>query len=714
MELRATGTLPSSPEILRSRVASGAPQYVPADSVTLGSLPVALEPRGWRAAAPPLAPAASPTARAVGFDPTNLDPTVRPQDNFYQYAVGGRIARSPIPDDKPSWGVDAELVAQTQEKLRGILEASAGRRNPLVATPEQKIGDFYASGMDVAAIEQAGAAPIRPWLDRIAGIEDARGLQDAVAAMHADGMHALFSFGATPDAKDSRNVIGEAFQGGLTLPERDYYLSQEESQKDVREKYLSHLENMFTLLGRLPDAAREAAETVLRVETKIAEASLSRAEMRDPNALYHPMDRSLLRELTPSFDWQSYFANIGRPDIESINMATPDFFIKMNGLLRDTPLEDLKTYLTWRVATENAEFLSSNFEQEDFNFAGRTLKGVQSQQPRWKRVVKHTDDYLGEALGQKFVEQNFSAEAKARALDMVENIKGALREKIVTGWMSEETKREALAKVDTMVAKIGYPDKWKDYSGLVVDRGLFGENVARARAFHARENLAKIGKPVDPTEWEMTPSTVNAYYHPLKNEIVFPAAILQPPYFDVNADDASNYGSIGATIGHELTHGFDDEGAQFDAQGNLRNWWQPADEAEFKRRADGVERQFNEFVYDGQRTDGKLVKGESIADLGGLELAWTAYKNATEGDPAPRTDDGFTPDQRFFLNYALSWATNLRPEYAHLILSTDPHPLPQFRVLGPLANLPSFHAAFDVKPGDPMARPEEQRNRLWD
>lgn len=646
-----------------------------------------------------------------GIDRGNMDPSVPAGTDFYRHAVGGYLKTHPIPADRASYGIDAELTENTRAQLRGILdELSAGTGHP-VGSIEQKLSDFYAAAMDEAAIEARGASPAEPLLARIAGISDVEGLQDEVARLHAEGIPAMFSFYSTQDARNSAMMIGELSQGGLGLPERDYYLKDEPDAKRVLDAYRDHIGKMFTLLGRDDGAA--LAQSVLKVETSLAAVSKSRVDMRDPQALYNLKDSEGLASLTPDFSWDRYFAAMGQAGLDSVNVTTPDFFLGLNAALTAVSMDDWKAYLSWKVLDSMAPHLSKPFAAQDFEFSGKVLRGLEQQPERWKEMVGLTDSCLGEALGQKYVERHFPPEAKGRVLEMVDNIKDALREK-VTGlsWMDAETKAAAQEKIDTFTAKIGYPDKWTQYD-FEVKRDDFAGNVLRAQSFAVRDNLSEIGKPVNRDKWYMTPSTINAYYSPTTNEIVFPAAILQPPYFDLNADEAMNYGGIGATIGHELSHGFDDEGAQFDKDGNLRNWWTPGSLERFARKAEGVVQQFNEFTYEGMPVNGKLVAGESIADLGGLELSLAALQKA-RSKRASTCDDGFTSDQRFFLSYALSWATNMRPEYARLILQTDPHPLPEFRVNGPLANLPSFKAAFGLQAGQPMVRPEGKRNSIWD
>ncbi|NDD30642.1 MAG: M13 family peptidase, partial [Proteobacteria bacterium] len=631
--------------------------------------------------------------------------------DFYQYAVGGYTKSHPIPADRASWGVDGELTQRVQNTLRDILDTLPD--NAPAGSNEQKLGDLYRSGMDQARIDAAGLTPLQPLFDRISAITDMSDVQAEVARLHAAGFSAMFGFGATPDARNPQQIIGEADQGGLSMPNREYYLSSDPEKKRVRDAYIDHVAKMFALAGDDALQSRAHAVEVLALETQLAEGCLTPEQMRDPQALYNPMDRAQLSQLTPHIDWNRYFNGVGRPDIESVNVGMPSFFATLDKTVATSTPGQWKTYLRWQVLRQMAPYLPSDIEKEGFRFTGTVLTGVTEQAPRWKRVVATTDELMGDALGQKFVERSFTPQAKARMLEMVENIKAAVREKIATGWMSDASKQGALAKVDSLKAKIGYPDVWQSYDALDIHTDAYASNVMRANAFAAANSLATIGKPKDPNKWEMTPSTVNAYYMPPNNEIVFPAAILQPPYFDVNADDAANYGATGATIGHELTHAFDDEGSQFDATGALKTWMTLEDQAKFQQRAEGVAKQFDEFSYDGQKCNGHLVEGESIADLGGLEIAWAAFQKAQAGKPEPKTDDGFTPAQRFFLNYALSWATNIRPEKAHLLLSNDPHPLPYFRVIGPLANLPEFHEAFGVKPSDAMMRPENVRNKLW-
>jgi predicted metalloendopeptidase len=662
---------------------------------------------------------ASLTARSSGtishgFDLSDLDTTCKPCADFYQYATGGWRARNPIPPAYSSWGQANVIGDRNQQILRQILEAAAQDRHAAPGSIEQKIGDFYGSCMDETRIEAAGATPLQPELDRIAKIASAADLEAETTRLQSIGVDAMFGFGSTQDFKDSTQVIGDAEQGGLGLPDRDYYLRPDDASQKLRDQYVAHVARMFILLGDAPDAAAAEAKTVMTVETQLAQASSTRVELRDPAANYHRMTPAELQAQTAHFVWADYFRETGFPDIAEVNLEQPKFFQQLDQMLVSVPLADWKTYLRWHLVDEAAPLLSSKFVNENFDFYGKTLQGTTELRPRWKRCITATDHDLGEALGQKYVEQVFPPEAKAAALQMVHNLMAALRADMETlTWMGPDTRKQAEAKLDSMTLKIGYPDKWRDYSAYQVTRDSYLENAFRGEAFESRRNLAEIGKPVDRTEWEMTPPTVNAYYNPLMNEIVFPAGILQPPLFDPSADDALNYGAMGSIIGHEMTHGFDDEGSQFDAQGNLRDWWTPEDHKNFEARADCIAKQFDAFAVQGDlHENGKLVEGESIADLGGLTISHLAFENAEAGKTAAPID-GMTPDQRFYLSYAHSWAENSRPERERLLTNTDPHPLPRFRVDGPLSNLPEFAAAYGCQAGDAMVRPEAERCRIW-
>jgi predicted metalloendopeptidase len=650
----------------------------------------------------------------AGFDPANLDRTCKPCDDFNQFASGGWMARNPIPAAYPSWGSFNILAENNRDQLRAILEEAAKAGDPK-GSNEQKIGDYYASCMDESAIEAAGLKPLAEELERIAAIKDTAGLREEVLRLQGYGVDAPFKVDSTQDFKDSTQVIGEIDQGGLGLPDRDYYTRDDEKSQQLREEYVKHVARMLELMG--DDAAKAAAgaKTVMELETQLAKASLTNVQRRDPHALYHRMGVTEIKALAPAFSWDEYLTHATLAGKGDLNVATPDFFKEVGRLLTAVPLADWKTYLRWHLINAAAPRLSAKFVEEDFNFNGKTLTGTQEILPRWKRCVRATDGALGEALGQVYVQKHFPPQAKTRALEMVHNLEAALREDIQNlPWMGPQTKKQALIKLDAIVNKIGYPDKWRDYSALEVDRGPYVLNAFRADRFEFNRDLAKVGKPVDRAEWGMSPPTVNAYYNPQLNEIVFPAGILQPPFFGADADDAFNYGGMGAVIGHELTHGFDDEGSQFDAQGNLRSWWTPEDRKNFDARAECVSKQFDGYeVEKGLNENGKLVLGESIADLGGLNIAFAAYENSLQGKPRPADIEGFTPEQRFFLGWGQVWADNMRPEFARLLTNVDQHPLPRFRVRAPLSNLPSFAKAFSCQPGDAMIRPENERCAVW-
>ncbi len=647
-----------------------------------------------------------------GLDPADMNLSAKACQDYYQFANGGWLKKNPIPPEYPSWGTFSELAERNRTGMRKILERLAKEK----ATPgseEQKIGDFYASCMDETAIEAAGAKPLAPELASIEKIQNLSDLRAELTSLQTHGVGALFAFGSQQDRKNSSEVIAGAFQGGLGLPDRDYYTKTDDKSKELRAKYVEHVAKMFTLLGEDPGRAAAQAKAVLEIETKLAQASMTRVERRDPDATYHRMAPAELKTLTPNFSWEAYFHDLGAPAITAVNVAQPKFFEALDKDLTSVPLPDWKTYLRWHLVRSAAPNLSSKFVEENFNFYQRTLEGTKEIQPRWKRCVQTTDRNLGFALGKLYVAENFPPEAKARADQMVKNLIAALRQDLATlPWMGPETRKAALAKLDAFTPKIGYPDKWRDYSPYKVDRGAHLVNVMNGALYEHRRDMDKIGKPVDRTEWGMTPPTVNAYYNPSRNEIVFPAGILEPPFFDAAADDAVNYGGIGAVIGHEMTHGFDDQGRKFDAQGNLKNWWTAEDLKNYQERANCVEKQFDAYVVEADlHQNGKLVLGESIADLGGLTIAYKAFEKSLEGKPRPPAIDGFTPEQRLFLNWARVWAMNSRPEFERLQTNTNPHPLGRFRAIGAPSNIPEFAAAFGCKAGDPMVRSE--RCLIW-
>jgi predicted metalloendopeptidase len=650
----------------------------------------------------------------TGFDFSSIDRSASACQDFNRFANGGWMDRNQIPAAYSRWGRFELLDEQNTNVLHGILDGLTAKKK-FANSNEQKIADFYGSCMDEQKIEAEGLQPLDPELQRIAQITDLPGLEDEIARLHAHRIPAVFGFGASQDYKDSTQIIAQAVQGGLGLPDRDYYTSDDAKSKATRDEYVKHVARTFELMGDSPERAATEANTVMNLETKLAEKSLTRVQRRNPEANYHPMIKTQLLEMTPDFDWSRYFRGIGLPEIGKVNVAQPDFFKAADKLLTNTPLDDWKTYLRWHVVNAASNTLSAKFVQESFNFNGKYLQGTTEMLPRWKRCVASTDRALGEALGQLYVSKTFTPTAKERARVMVANLIAALREDLSTlSWMSAETRQKAIGKLEAYVRKIGYPDKWRDYEALQVSRGPYYNNAVSAGEFDFRRNLVKIGKPVDRTEWGMSPPTVNAYYNPQLNEIVFPAGILQPPFYDPKADDAFNYGGIGAVIGHEMTHGFDDQGARFDANGNLVMWWTPDDYKKFTDRTNCVVQQFDSYeVEPGLHQKGLLVVGESVADLGGLTVAYAAYQKSLQGKPRPKDINGFTSEQRFFLGWAQVWAQNIRPEAARLRTATDPHPLGRFRVNGPLSNMPAFASAFACKEGDAMVRPPDKRCQIW-
>jgi putative endopeptidase len=659
--------------------------------------------------------AAATFGQSAHFDISGMDPKTSACTDFYQYANGGWLAANPIPAAFPAWGVANVLNEKNRDVLHDILEAAAKNVGSRKGSNEQKVGDYYAACMDETKIEAEGLKPLQAELDRVARINNQGTLQEEIGHLHSIGINALFNSGSTQDFKNSADVTAGIFQGGLGLPDRDYYTKTDEKSKGTRDEYIKHVARMFELMG--DDAAKAASETqaVLALETKLAEASKTRVELRDNEKQYHRMPMAQMKDVAPTFDWLAYFQRIGLAAKADVNVAQPDFFKAMDGQLTATPIPDWQTYLRWKLIDTAAAGLSSKFVDEDFHFKGTILSGAKENLPRWKRCVAATDRALGEALGEVYVKKAFPPAAKARALTMVRNLEAALKSDISTlSWMGEATRKQAIIKLDAFLNKIGYPDKWRDYSTLSIDRTSFVANRLRVGQFNERRDLAKIGKPVDRMEWIMSPPTVNAYYNPQINEIVFPAGILQPPFFDAEADDALNYGAMGAVIGHEMTHGFDDQGAKFGSTGNLANWWSDADLKAFQERAQCVINQFNGFeVQPGLHETGKLVVGESIADLGGVVVAYAAFQKSMEGKPRPANIDGFSPEQRFFLAYARVWAGSARPEFERLLVNLDPHPLGRFRATAPLSNMPQFAAAFQCKDGDRMVRPEKDRCVIW-
>jgi putative endopeptidase len=649
------------------------------------------------------------------LDVSAMDRSADPCVDFYAYSCAGWMKKNPIPPDQAAWSVYGKLTNENLRFLWGILEqvAQPSRQR----TPnQQKIGDLFASCMDEAAADKLGATPLKPFLDAIANLKSSKELAPILAGLHiaieAPAFSTMFGVDSGQDFADSSQVIAIVYAGGLGLPDRDYYLKPDLKSRELRAKYLAHLRHIFGLLGESSALAKRNADTVFRIETALAKASLTRVDRRDPHKVYHKMRRAELQRLMPSFDWNQYFERIGRPDADSLNVTQPKFFKQWQRELARESLDNLKSYLRWQVTRAESPYLSADFVQADFEFYSRTLRGVERIRPRWKRCVSVVDHLLGEALGQEFVERTFSPEMKQRTSEMAQLIEKAMEEDITQlTWMGPNTKRQALEKLHSIANKIGYPDRWRDYSSVEIVRGDFIGNLTRAITFEKKRRLAKIGKPVDRGEWEMTPPTVNAYYDPQLNDINFPAGVLQPPLYDPKLDDAPNYGDTGSTIGHELTHGFDDEGRQFDTKGNLRDWWTKRDAEEFRKRAACISDQYGKYVViDEIHINSKLTLGEDIADIGGSILAWMAWKAATASQTL-QPIDGLLPEQRFFVGFAQWACENDRPENLRLRAITDPHSPAKYRVNGVVVNMPEFEQAFSCKPNQPMA--PRARCRVW-
>jgi putative endopeptidase len=662
--------------------------------------------------------AQTPAAKPKAIDPADFDKAVKPCEDFYQFANGSWLAAHPIPSDRSRYGSFEELSDRNRDVVKSILEETAAKKDWPAGSPQQKVSDFYATGMDAVAREKAGASPLAPTFATIAKLTSADDLPAVLAELHLAGANAGFNFRVAQDARNSTRYIGIFNQGGLGLPDRDYYLKDDAKSKDLREAYRAHVAKTLELVGDPPEAAKAEADVVMRIETALAKASITRVENRDPQKTYNKRTLAALNAEAPGFDFAKFLSDMGASASPEVNVRQPGFFTGFAALARSVPPADWRTYLRWHAASSAAPTLSKAFQDEDFAFHGKTLNGTPQQEEPWRRVQAATDFALGEAVGPMYVARAFSPKAKERMRVLVENMRAALKDRIeALPWMSAETKAAAQKKLAAFHVKIGYPDVWKDYSALVVSRDVpFAENVRRARVFEAKRNLAKLGKPIDRGEWGMTPPTVNAYYNASMNEIVFPAGILQPPFFYADADDAVNYGGIGVVIGHEMSHGFDDSGSQYDADGNLKNWWTAEDRKAYGARTALIVKQFDGYKpLPDQSINGKLTLGENIGDLGGIKIAYAALQKALAGKPEEKNAkiDGFTPEQRFFLSYATIWRSQYRDEALRVQLNTNPHSPGHWRAIGPPSNLPEFWDAFGCGEGTPMHRAEADRPSIW-
>jgi len=655
----------------------------------------------------------------VGINLSYVDTTVRPQDDFFKYVNGGWIAKTNIPADQGRWGSFNELREFNNDVVLKVLKKAADDAKLYPEGSDQrKAADFYSIGMDSTLAERVGITPIKPILAQIDAIKSKNDIQPYLVEDVLTGGGAFFGLGILPDLKNSKKMAAYLGSGGIGLPERDYYLKDDPKSKETREKYKEYLAKLFTLEGEADAKAKADAALVLKLETDLAKSMLSKEDSRDPVKQYNPKTLAELSKLTPSINWKAYFDGLNVKE-DTIIVTEPEFMKAYEKVVNTYKIDDVKTYLKAAVLRGSATFLNHAFVDASFEFNTKYLRGTDKMRPRWKRVLDVTDNYLGEAIGKLYVDDAFPPEAKKKALEMVENIKMAFADRINSlDWMSDSTKKSALHKLSTFTVKIGYPDKWKDYSKLNIEKApekaSYFANALEASRFQVREQIEKLGKPVDKTEWEMTPQTVNAYYNPLFNEIVFPAGILQPPFYDYRADEAVNYGGIGSVIGHEISHGFDDQGSQFDADGNLKNWWQGVDLEKFQGKGKAYAQQFDKYEpLPGVFVQGKFTLGENIGDLGGIAVAYEGLQRFYKDHPKPGLIDGLTPEQRFFMSWGTIWRTKYRDEALRTQVLTDPHSPGMYRANGPLSNFEPFYKAYGVKEGDKMFRPDSARVKIW-
>lgn len=659
--------------------------------------------------------------QGVGIDLSNMDTTVRPGDDFFKFVNGGWVAKSTIPGDLGSWGSFTELRESNQQVLLNILTKAAADNKYPEGSDQRKAADFYSIGMDSLLAERAGVGVLKPYLSKIEAITNKSQIQSYLTDDMLTGSNAFFGLFILPDLQNSEKIVPYLGSGGLGLPERDYYLKTDAKSKEIRDRYVKHIANLFELAGAPEAEAKRNSELVLKLETQLAKSMLTKEESRDPYNLYHPKSIEELYKLTPSVDWKSYFTTLGMVAADTIIVTEPAYMVEYEKIVNTYKIEDVKTYLKATLLRKAAPLMSNAFVDESFDFNRRYLAVVEQIRPRWKRVLDMTNNVLGDAIGQLYVEETFPPEAKQKAMAMVENIKLAFADRIKQlDWMTDSTKEMALKKLSTFIVKIGYPEKFKDYVGLPVSKdpetASYFQNVMNANAYESKREFAKLGKPVDRSEWQMTPQTINAYYNPLFNEIVFPAGILQPPFYDYRADEAVNYGGIGAVIGHEISHGFDDQGAKFDSFGNLKNWFRKVDYDNFQQKGKALATQFDKYEpLPGVFVQGQFTLGENIGDLGGVTVAYDGLQRFLRENPDkhPGKIDGYTPEQRFFISWATIWRVKYRDETLRTQVLTDPHSPGMYRANGPLTNIPYFYDAFGVKEGDKMFKPEAERIKIW-